>query len=547
MEIIGQRVRSGARLVAILAATTVGAPFMHLGCASGDKIEEEARDAACSQLDKISAQQWQHFFKLATSQLETQGVHLDREMWRDPGLFVRYLKAFRDAVDCPEPPAPPLQRARTWQSPDRTPLHHDSPGPDDFCGPGHNGLLNKHVSNCLNQQCFLHDSCYARCSKATHLTCMWNDATRPCDDEFFRGAEACPTENGTIIDSAFVIAAARALTIVPGTSLGCEPDTECPGPGQPGFGPCAKDRPGQACRACLDRVDPKQACFNHACFDPGDNPDICYTANCAKVSECFGWGRDNSGIGGTGGASGAAGATQAGNAGTAASGAGGKPGGAGGVGGVGGNPGGTGGGGGKGGGGGPTCHDPCAAGPPMLPTCSACVSKVCASDSYCCTASWDNICVDTSASLCGLCPGACSDPGDPNSTAELARELPAMSDCSGTRSVAGVIASGTSDVDFYKFWGSDDFGCSVTPSATVSTPGLKLCVWSTCAYKYLCTIAPAAPILSGSGSGCCANTPATISINTDCDGISDDAWIYMKVYGGPETAACSAYQLDYHY
>jgi hypothetical protein len=58
---------------------------------------------------------------------------------------------------------------------------------------------------------------------------------------------------------------------------------------------------------------------------------------------------------------------------------------------------------GSGGGGGiGSCkHDPCAAGAKLKKTCDACVTDICATDSYCCSVTWDSICVSEVGSICG--------------------------------------------------------------------------------------------------------------------------------------------------
>jgi hypothetical protein len=52
-------------------------------------------------------------------------------------------------------------------------------------------------------------------------------------------------------------------------------------------------------------------------------------------------------------------------------------------------------------GGGTQCaHDLCTAGGKLASNCDACVTKICASDSYCCTTSWDNQCIGEVKSIC---------------------------------------------------------------------------------------------------------------------------------------------------
>jgi hypothetical protein len=53
-------------------------------------------------------------------------------------------------------------------------------------------------------------------------------------------------------------------------------------------------------------------------------------------------------------------------------------------------------------GGGTTCaHTKCTTGTKLASGCDACVTKICASDSYCCSTAWDNQCVGEVKSICG--------------------------------------------------------------------------------------------------------------------------------------------------
>jgi hypothetical protein len=61
--------------------------------------------------------------------------------------------------------------------------------------------------------------------------------------------------------------------------------------------------------------------------------------------------------------------------------------------------------GGTGGSGGACAHDECTTGPALTPSCSSCAQAVCGYDSYCCTTSWDDTCIEAAQSLCGTCGG----------------------------------------------------------------------------------------------------------------------------------------------
>jgi hypothetical protein len=64
--------------------------------------------------------------------------------------------------------------------------------------------------------------------------------------------------------------------------------------------------------------------------------------------------------------------------------------------------GGSGGSGGSGGGGGSTCsHSECSVGGKLTKTCDPCATKVCSSDSFCCSTTWDKYCVAEAKAWCG--------------------------------------------------------------------------------------------------------------------------------------------------
>ena len=54
----------------------------------------------------------------------------------------------------------------------------------------------------------------------------------------------------------------------------------------------------------------------------------------------------------------------------------------------------------------PSCdHLLCDAGTPLVVGCHTCVDDICAADPFCCSVSWDGICVGEVGSVCGLtCP-----------------------------------------------------------------------------------------------------------------------------------------------
>ena len=56
------------------------------------------------------------------------------------------------------------------------------------------------------------------------------------------------------------------------------------------------------------------------------------------------------------------------------------------------------------------CHDTCQAGTPLDASCGTCEAQICAVDSFCCTASWDALCVSEVGTICGTpCGTTCGD------------------------------------------------------------------------------------------------------------------------------------------
>jgi hypothetical protein len=50
-------------------------------------------------------------------------------------------------------------------------------------------------------------------------------------------------------------------------------------------------------------------------------------------------------------------------------------------------------------------HSLCTTGTALVSGCSACATQICAADGFCCSTSWDSICVGEVKSVCGLtCP-----------------------------------------------------------------------------------------------------------------------------------------------
>jgi hypothetical protein len=56
----------------------------------------------------------------------------------------------------------------------------------------------------------------------------------------------------------------------------------------------------------------------------------------------------------------------------------------------------------------PCAHDQCVTGVALTQMCSPCTAQICQADQFCCTNSWDQICVNEVGSVCGLPCGPCT-------------------------------------------------------------------------------------------------------------------------------------------
>ncbi len=150
-----------------------------------------------------------------------------------------------------------------------------------------------------------------------------------------------------------------------------------------------------------------------------------------------------------------------------------------------------------------------------------------------------------SAGTAGMAGTGCDDVGfEPNGDESSATALAAIDDCdvSGS-SVTAHLADG-SDVDVYRFDGTDELGCAVDPTASTSA-SVRLCLYAECSGAAVgCVLG--APATSPLGRvGCCVPSGGTVQLSVDCSGFSDDARVFVTVSGAGQ--ACLPYTVTYHY
>lgn len=268
--------------VTMLFVTACGLAMLGAGCSVD---ASDAQSAVCAQLEQASPQELERIFQVAKTSLESQGITFDAKLWADPDTFQRFMSEVDKASQC--------SSSATTKSV-QSALHEDR-GPDNYCGPGHHTWLPT-VSRCLNRACFVHDSCYGRCSEPTSLSgvCVWASETASCDNAFFAVADACDN-TGAKFRSWMVLRAAHGLALLPGTGLGCAPGMTCPKDGELGQGVCAKDPTGTACATCLAGVD--AACVDgsrnatdavHSACTWAPIDPVCLSADCDGAQQCYG-------------------------------------------------------------------------------------------------------------------------------------------------------------------------------------------------------------------------------------------------------------------
>ncbi len=138
----------------------------------------------------------------------------------------------------------------------------------------------------------------------------------------------------------------------------------------------------------------------------------------------------------------------------------------------------------------------------------------------------------------------CADANEPNDSESAAKVLPPETDCDGTSMIIGTLSG--SDVDWFKYDGTDKLGCSVDPTRTLSSDGqVRLCKYASCPGAVVtCPQGTNAQKSPKGVDGCCAQQGFTIGV--DCNGISDNATIYISL-DKPKSPTCTSYTVTYHY
>lgn len=128
---------------------------------------------------------------------------------------------------------------------------------------------------------------------------------------------------------------------------------------------------------------------------------------------------------------------------------------------------------------------------------------------------------------------------EPNDTPSAAVDRGQLSDCDSERTMTGTLA-GNSDVDVWAWRADDSAGCLLNPTAS-SQDILRLCAFSDCGVG--CASGFAATL--GALDGCCQLTPGSLELEVDCDGLADDARVWVTVETDPTAPVAGGDCLDY--
>lgn len=144
----------------------------------------------------------------------------------------------------------------------------------------------------------------------------------------------------------------------------------------------------------------------------------------------------------------------------------------------------------------------------------------------------------------------CQDTGaEPNDTEQTAKNLGTIDDCDGSGSSFSGVINGPSDVDWYKYFAQDAFGCQVGPSRSVQfMAAARICKFVECqdgsSPSVTCPAGTVGATSPEGRPGCCGSEG--FDMDLDCSSISDDTIMYIRI-DDPNGADCTPYTVDYHY
>ncbi len=158
---------------------------------------------------------------------------------------------------------------------------------------------------------------------------------------------------------------------------------------------------------------------------------------------------------------------------------------------------------------------------------------------------------DADAGDGGIAPLSCSgDMNEPDDSQVLATPIGMITDCDSSGGTLTSVSSGTGDVDWSYYSGSDTTGCAVDPTVQIDAPDLEVCMFFVGASgtTTVSDCGGGSPATSPAGSpGCCIVSTSSMTASITCSNLtSDSADVYMRVRQ-LSSNVCIGYDLAYHF
>jgi len=173
-----------------------------------------------------------------------------------------------------------------------------------------------------------------------------------------------------------------------------------------------------------------------------------------------------------------------------------------------------------------------------------------------CACDFNEDCAGTLICPEGTCgePAACADdPNEPNNGEIQATLLDPITDDDGQGSMISGELEAATDIDWFRYEGSDTTFSIVSPYAQVNVNSLELCMYAECLNglentDVSCNKGTTQQPSPNGRPGCCGTNTGGFELNLSCGGTftDDSALIFISV-AGSEPGVCQEYTVSYHY
>ena len=177
-------------------------------------------------------------------------------------------------------------------------------------------------------------------------------------------------------------------------------------------------------------------------------------------------------------------------------------------------------------------------------------------DSIGCPCDFNEDCTGSLICPAGTCeePAACADdPNEPNNGEIQAAVLDPITDDDGQGSMVSGELQSTTDIDWFRYEGSDTTFAVVSPYAQINVNSLELCMYAECINglentSVTCNEGTTQQPSPNGRPGCCGTDTGGFELNLSCGGtFSDDSALIFISVDGSEPGVCQEYTVSYHY